>query len=218
MVAASLNAMAITYSGKATLTLTSSDDKSCWMIIGESDELAAGLNDLYYAELNTDGKEVWLFVEYNGVKYQQFASNKATMKNLQLGIHTNASTTYTLTAEKVTGSLKVRINGVEYDITEGMSETITLPASSTLPAAGEEWKYKVQPTKVQLNVCFTDNVLIINENPYSENIVIKNASGTIVLTKGHSVASIDFDAEGLAAGRYTVEFHNGDRKFVVEKK
>lgn len=146
MAAATLNAMAaISYTGVARLTLTSADNKSCSLVIGESEGLNAGLNNGYYAELNTEGKDVQMYVTYGSKNYDQFASNAATMQNLQLGIKTNASTTYTLTASSVSGSLKVKINGVIYNVTADLNEEITLPANSTLPATGDENKYLVQP-------------------------------------------------------------------------
>lgn len=213
-----MSAMAVTYTGKAKLTLTSSDSKSCTLTIGESGDLGAGLNPGYYAELNTEGKEVWFFVEFGGVKYQQFASNAATMENLQLGIKTNASTSYTLTAASVVGTLKIRINGVEYNITEGMSEAITLPASSTLPAVGDELNYKVQPTALEFGICFIDNELQITSNPYAENVVVKDENGTKVVDEAPVTPYQAIDLSDLADGRYTVELAGGARKFVIIKQ
>ena len=179
MVAATLNAMAITYTGKAKLTLTSEDNKSCTMTIGESADLSDGLNNGYYAELNEEGKEVQLYAEFGGKKYQIFASNAATMADLPLGIKTNASANYTLTASNVTGALKIRINGVEYTITEGMSEAIVLPASSVLPAAGDEDKYKIQPSSpIAPSICFSYNVLEINGHA-GEALVVKQGDTEI---------------------------------------
>lgn len=219
LVAATMSAMAVTYTGKAKLTLTSSDSKSCTLTIGESGDLGAGLNPGYYAELNTEGKEVWFFVEYGGVKYQQFASNAATMEDLQLGIKTNASTSYTLTAASVVGTLKIRINGVEYNITEGMSEVITLPASSTLPAVGDEANYKVQPTApAEFQICFRDNELQITANPYAENVVVKDENGTKVVNEAPVTPYQAIDLSALAAGRYTVELADGARKYVIVKQ
>ena len=179
MVAATLSAAAQTFTGMAQLTLTSADNKSCAMVIAESNDLNDGLNNGYYAELNESGYDVQLYVSYGGKKYQQFASNVATMQDLQLGIKTNASTAYTLTATGVIGTLKVKINGVTYTITDGMSEAITLPASSTLPAAGDEDNYKVQPSAPAApSICFNYNVLEINGHD-GEALVIKQGTTEI---------------------------------------
>lgn len=186
MVAASLNAMAaVTYTGKAKLTLTSADNKSCTMTIGESADLNAGINNGYYAILNEEGREVMLYVEYGGKKYQQFASNAATMQDLQLGIKTNASTTYTLTAANVTGSLRVKINGVEYTIDAAgtIFSDVTLPASSTLPAAGDEDKYRVQPSAPAApSICFSNNQLDVIGYA-GKSLSVKKVDGTDVIAE-----------------------------------
>lgn len=178
MVAATVNAMAITYTGKAKLTLKSADNKSCALTIAESADLAAGLNNGYYAELNTEGKQVQFYVTYGGKNYQQFASNAETMADLQLGIVTNASTSYTLTASNVEGSLKIKIAGVEYTIdADGtVFSDVTLPANSTLPAAGDEVNYRVNPTAESF--CFNYNVLTINAHE-GESLVVKQGTTEI---------------------------------------
>jgi hypothetical protein len=43
--AATVNAMAISYAGKATITLTSANNESCSIIVAESDEFSDGLNN-----------------------------------------------------------------------------------------------------------------------------------------------------------------------------
>ena len=196
MVAASLNAMAaVTYTGKAKLTLTSADNKSCTMTIGESADLNAGINNGYYAILNEEGREVMLYVEYGDKKYQQFASNAATMQDLQLGIVTNASTTYTLTAANVTGSLRVKINGVEYTIDAAgtIFSDVTLPASSTLPAAGDEDKYKVQPSAPAApSICFNYNHLIVTGYAGS-TLKVEKAGVAVVAEQTLASDNEDFD-------------------------
>lgn len=112
--AATMNIMAVTYSAKATITLESkSNYESCQIIIGESDELVAGLNNGEYAEINMDGRSVALYVEYDGVKYQHFASNPATMKNLTLKAKTNAAENYNLIISDVTGSFTLKLGDAE---------------------------------------------------------------------------------------------------------
>lgn len=164
MVAATLNAMAVTYTGKAKLTLTSSDNKSCTLGIAESADLTDGLNDGYYAELNEEGREILFYVTYGGKKYQQFASSPATMQDLQIGVKTNASTTYSMTASNVTGSLKIKFAGVEYTINANgaVFSDVALAANSTLPAAGDEANYKVNPSAPAVpGICFNYETLQI---------------------------------------------------------
>ena len=207
MVAATVNAMAA-YTGMAKLTLTSSDNKSCDLIIAESEDFSDGLNPGYYAELNEEGKEVQLYVEYGGKKYQQFASNAATMADLQLGIKTNASTSYTLTASNVSGSapLKIRIAGVEYSISAGMSEAIVLPASSVLPAAGDEADYKVQPAPLAKGICFNyEKLELVKYNGAKVEVYAKDAVAPAVTANVPSDAKFAIDLSAQASGRYSVK-------------
>ncbi len=227
MVAASLNAFAITYTSKAKLTLTSSDNKSCTMTIGESADLSDGLNNGYYAILNEEGYDVQLYVEFGGKKYQQFASNAATMADLQLGIKTNAATSYTLTASNVSGAtpFKVKINGVEYTVTDGMSEVITLDASSVLPAAGDEAKYKVNPAAPLVKgICFKYEKLELTM--YNGAQVDVFADGATTPAKSEAVvgdALYLIDLSALASGKYYVKIDldgdsNYDEEYVITIK
>ena len=208
MVAATLNAFAITYTGKAQLTLKSADNKSCTLNLVESEDLNAGLNDGRYAELNEEGKEVLFYVVYGGVKYSTFGSNAATMADLQLGIKTNASTTYTLTAKNVTGSLRVKINGVEYTIDANgtVFSDVTLPASSTLPAAGDEANYKVNPSAPLVQgICFKYNKLELTKYAGATVEVFADGAATAALTQVvPSDLPYEIDLSNEAAGKYKV--------------
>lgn len=205
MAAVTLNAMAADMS-IAELTLTSEDHKSSTLIIAQSEDLNAGLNNGYYAELNEEGKEVQLYVTYGGKKYEQFASNAATMQDLQLGIKTNASTSYTLSASNVSGALKVKINGVEYTITDGMSEVITLAANSILPAAGDEANYVVNPSAPLVQgICFNYNKLQLTK--YDGATVEVFADGAATATRTENVvgdATYEIDLSNETAGKYKV--------------
>lgn len=206
--AATINAFAVTYTSKAQLTLTSSDNKSCTMAIGESADLNDGLNNGYYAELNEEGKTVQLYVVYGGKKYQQFASSPATLQDLQLGIKTNASTTYTLTAANVTGSFVLKVNGVEYtvDANGAVFSDVTLPASSTLPAAGDEANYKVNPAAPLVQgICFNYNKLELTVYDGATVEVFADGAATASLTQVVAGdATFEIDLNGLASGKYKV--------------
>ena len=226
MVAATVNAFAVTYTSKAKLTLKSSDNKSCSITIAESEDFSAGLNPGYYAELNEEGKEVLLYVEYGGVKYAHFASNAATMTDLQIGIKTNAATSYTLTASSVSGStpFKIRINGVEYTVSAGLNEVITLPASSTLPAAGYEDDYKVNPPTLVKGICFNYNKLELTK--YKGAKVDVYAKGGTTPVDSKTIASDSkqtMDLSSQASGRYIVKIDldgdsNIDEEYQIDVK
>ena len=208
MVAATVNAFAITYTGKAKLTLTSSDNKSCTMTIGESADLTDGLNNGYYAELNEEGKDVQLYVSFGSKKYQIFASSPATMQDLQLGVKTNASTTYSLTASNVTGSFKIKFAGVEYTINANgaVFSDVTLPASSTLPAAADAANYVVNPSAPLVQaICFNYNKLQLTKYDGATVEVFADGAATAALTQVVSGdAQFDIDLSTLASGKYKV--------------
>lgn len=208
MVAATVNAFAITYTGKAKLTLTSSDNKSCTLTLGESADLTDGLNNGYYAELNEEGKAVQLYVVYNSVKYQQFASNPATMQDLQIGVKTNASTTYTLTASNVTGSLKIKFAGVEYTINAAgpVFSDLALAANSTLPAAGDEANYVVNPSAPLVQgICFNYNILTLTMyNGATVEVYPYGTTAAAVTANVPSDMPFDVDLNAQASGKYKV--------------
>ncbi len=217
MVAATMNVMAATVAGMAKVTIKGVETgKYCALTIAELSDGVAGLNPGYYAELNTEGKDVQMYVTYGGKNYQTFGSNAATMADLQLGIKTDASTSYTLTASGVTGTpLKIMINGVTYTITAGMSETITLPASSTLPAAGDEAKYKVNPSAPAAPICFNYNKLEINVAP-ANPIIVTDKNGTAVTGSPFAVTTTVIDLSGEAAGRYIVTYDGKEYQIDVK--
>ena len=208
MVAASLNAMAVTYTGKAKLTLTSSDNKSCALTIAESADLSDGLNNGYYAELNEEGKEVWFYVSFGGKKYQQFASSPATMQDLQLGVKTNASATYSLTASNVTGELKIKFAGVEYTINAAgpVFSDVALAANSTLPAAGDEANYVVNPSAPLVQgICFNYNILTLTMyNGATVEVYPYGNTAAAVTANVPSDMPFDVDLNAQASGKYKV--------------
>lgn len=209
MVAATVNAFAITYTGKAKLTLTSSDNKSCTMTIGESADLSDGLNNGYYAELNEEGKDVQLYVSFGGKKYQIFASNAATMQDLQLGVKTNASTTYSMTASNVTGSFKIKFAGVEYTINAAgaVFSDVALAANSTLPAAGDEANYVVNPSAPLVKgICYTYNTLHLTKYDGATVDVYAKGATTPAIPQATVAGDLEFDVDlnALASGMYKV--------------
>ncbi|MBO6307228.1 MAG: hypothetical protein J6M55_06955, partial [Paludibacteraceae bacterium] len=114
MIAATLNAMAITYTGKVQVVLrATSNNAACAAVIATSDALNDGLNPTYYAELNDEGKEVLLYVEYNNVRYEHFGSSAATMQNMPLIMKANASAQYRMNFYEMEGTIEI------YDVVAG---------------------------------------------------------------------------------------------------
>ena len=208
MVAASLNAFAITYTGKAKLTLTAANNESCAIVIAESTDFSDGLNNGYYAEFNDEGKDVQFYITFGGVKYAHFGSNPTTMQDLQLGLKTNASTTYSLTASNVTGELRIKFAGVEYTINAAgtVFSDVALAASSVLPAAGDEANYVVNPSAPLVkDICFKYNKLELTKYDGATVEVFADGSATAALTQVVAGdAQFDIDLSALASGKYKV--------------
>jgi hypothetical protein len=170
-----MNVMAVTYSAKATILLESQTSyESCQIILGQSDELNAGLNSGEYAEINMEGRSVALYVEYNGVKYQHFASNPATMTDLVLGAMTDAATTYNLIISNVSGTenFKLKIGDEEFDVVAG-TRTITLTPNQT---ASIGFVNKSAPLAPEF--CFRYNVLTVNGHD-GESLIIKQGDAVV---------------------------------------
>jgi hypothetical protein len=217
MVAATMSVMAQTYTSYAQVTLTSTTSyKSCTMTVAVSEDFSAGLNDGYYAELNTEGKDVQLYVLYGGVKYQQLGSNAATMKDLQIGIKTDAAGSYTLKAKNVSGSktLKLMINGVTYELTNSLNETITLEANKTLPAsAADAEKYMLNPAVPE--IAFNNDKLQIADA--TQPISVKK-EGVDITGSPFAATTTEIDLSTQAAGRYVVNFEGKDYQIDVKVK
>ncbi len=68
-----------------------------------------------------------------------------------------------------------------------------------------------------LEICHKDNQLQLIQNPYAENIVIKDSEGTEVKNVPSTNTPQYIDLSDLAAGQYTVELNNGNRSFIIKK-
>ena len=130
MVAATLNAMAITYTGKVQVVLrATSNNAACAAVIATSDALNDGLNPTYYAELNDEGKEVLAYVEYNSVRYEHFGSSAATMQNMPLIMKANASAEYRMNFYEMEGTIEI------YDVVAGANIDKSQPYIFTIEDA-----------------------------------------------------------------------------------
>ena len=130
MIAATLNVMAITYTGKVQVVLrATSNNAACAAVIATSDALNDGLNPTYYAELNDEGKEVLLYVEYNSVRYEHFGSSSATMQNMPLIMKANASAEYRMNFYEMEGTIEI------YDVVAGANIDKSQPYIFTIEDA-----------------------------------------------------------------------------------
>ena len=199
--AATVNAMAISFAGKATITLTSANNESCAIIVAESDELADGLNNGYYAVINMENREVALYAIYGGSNYQQFATK--SLEDIALGVKTSAATDYTLTVSNVSGSktLKLKIGDEVIELTEGLSKNLTLTPNQAALAFGT-----LEPSAPLVQgICFNYNKLQLTK--YAGATVEVFADGAATATRTENVvgdAMYEIDLSNEAAGKYKV--------------
>lgn len=199
-IVATMNVMAITYGGKATITLTSADNKSCKITIAQSDELNDGLNNGYFAELNMEGREVALYALYNGVKYQQFASK--TINELQLGVMTNASTEYTLKVTNVSGTpLKLKIGNELITLTEGLTKSLTLAANQSAADLGVI--SPAIPAQAE-DICFRYGIISV-ANQSGKTLVVADESGVEKINTTIASDYEEFNVSAYPAGHYTIQ-------------
>jgi len=196
--AATVNAMAISYAGKATITLTSANNESCSIIVAESDELADGLNNGYYAVINMENREVALYAIYGGSNYQQFATK--SLEDIALGVKTSAATDYTLTVSNVSGSktLKLKIGSEVIELTDGLSKALTLTPNQAALAFGT-----LEPSAPAApSICFNYNHLIVTGYAGS-TLKVEKAGVAVVAEQTLASDNEDFDLSA-ESGRLVV--------------
>jgi hypothetical protein len=217
-VAATMSAMAITYNAKATIILTSPNNKTSQLIIAASDDLAAGLNNGYYAELNTEGRDAALYVEYNGVKYMQFATKSLDEMVLGTWFSNNAQDgDYTLTVSNVTGTepLKIKIGNEIIELTAGTSKTLS---RSALAAAGN----MVNPAPAVPGICHQNGRLEFTAYTGASVQVVGYDDNTVVAVPATDI-TLDYqeiDLAKVADGQYLVIVTKADQteeKLVIKK-
>lgn len=210
-VAAAINAMAVDFTAKAKLTLTSADSYTCELMIAESGEYGA----LEGKVMNMEDRVVALYV-LNGETKLQIAQ-AADMRNVKIGLKTNASTSYNITVSMVEGDkplfLHDDVTGEDIELKNSASYDFTATASSSIE--NRFWLKKPSPT---LDACFIDNVLTISNNPWEGPIKVTKPNGDPITPDYPSGTSeIDLSDASFPVGNYTVEF-NGVHKIVVVKK
>lgn len=154
MVAATLNAMAVTYSGKVKVRLTSSDNQYCEAVVATSDEFVDGLNNSYYAPFNDENKEVHLYVEYSGTRYAHFGSSAATMQNMPLIMKANSATSYHFDFSAMVGTIEIydKEAGANIDKSQVYNFTIDAGEANTIIADRFIINYVPAPTPTSYTV------------------------------------------------------------------
>ena len=122
-----LTMSAITYQDQVSITLDDGVMYYHTMSVGESNDLNAGLNSGYYAEIqNLNEMPVAIYALYNGVKYSNIASK--SFSNLPICIKTNDVTTYTLYFDDVVGAVNLydKKLGAAVPVSEGGDYEFTI--------------------------------------------------------------------------------------------
>jgi len=217
LVAATMNVMAVEFTAGAKVRLTSTTSgQTCDLTLAQSDEYGA----LDGAEMNMEGRKV-AFYGLNGTTKLQIVQGK-DLTNVKIGLLTDASTEYTLTVLSVLGTKTLKLRdaetGLVHELKTGSPITFSATANSTI-----DNRFILNYVAAdELDVCFIDNKLEIKANPYEgQDIVIKDKDGNDITGSPFAAEfptqTIDLSGIGQAGDRFTVEFNNGARKFVIVK-
>ena len=179
MVAATLNAMAITYSGKVKVKLTSSDNQYCEAVVATSDDLNDGLNNSYYAPFNDENKEVHLYVEYSGTRYAHFGSSATTMRNMPLIMKANSATSYSLSFSAMVGTIDIYDKKLDVHIDKSQNYDFTIEASERDANDIVANRFVINYTYVIMNGDFDDPG---NAWAYTSNFTHNGATASLDLT------------------------------------
>lgn len=197
VVAATVNAMAIDFAAKATLTLTAGAAK-CEIVVAQTNDNPASL----CAPMNFTNRKIALYVKSADEKYELFAAEN--LEDVALGLMTNAETSYTLTASEVTGTpLTIKLlDGTIFTASEGASVTFTAEANQT-EITGMVINPHAVPT--EFKVCHQYGKIIV-DNP--------ETTAMDVVLDGEKIgeaAAQTFASEvpvTAAAGQHTLEINN----------
>lgn len=161
--------------------------------------------------------QMWIPAPW-GEELGTFATDN--FKNTPITVQTIGDTEYTFSFSSVSGKkycfLDVETDSI-FDITGAAKYVVSLPKNDTI----ENRFFIVEPFTPdggELEVCHFGDNLEIRNNPYTTNIVVKNEAGEVVLNKMPFATPQFISLESLPAGHYTVEFDNGDKKYVIAVK
>jgi len=210
-----VNAMAVDYTAKAKVVLTSESGYSFDLMLSESAEYGALTGSVMY---EGEGLPYVALYVINGSDKLQIAK-AADLRGTKVGLKTDAKTNYTIDVSSVAGSETLYLYDAEqkanYALTEGAHFAFTAVASTT-----NETRFSLRKLADALNVCFKNNKIEINENPFDDEIVVKDANGDQIAGSPFAASTplIDMTSIGAAGDRFTVEFNGGNKKFVIVKE
>ena len=198
-VAATINVMAVDYTAKAKVTISSTSGYSCELTLRQADEYGAlSGNEMYMV-----GMDVALYA-LNGTMPLQIAK-AADLEGVKLGLKADASTSYTLTVSAVEGAETLYIwdaDSASYALTEGAVYHFTAAAN-----ASDEARFVIKkvamPTVKQ--ICFNYNILTLTKyNGATVEVFADGAATAAVTANVPSDLPFDVDLNAQASGKYKV--------------
>ena len=198
-VAATINVMAVDYTAKAKVTLSSTSGFSCDLTLRQSAEYSA----LSGNEMFMSGRKIALYA-INGTTPLQIAK-AADLEGVKLGLLADASTSYTLTVSSVEGAKTLYIwdaDSASYALTEGAVYHFAATASATDEA---RFVIKKAPLPTAQGICFNYNILTLTKYAGATVEVFADGAATAAVTANvPSDLPFDVDLNAQASGKYKV--------------
>lgn len=217
-VAATINAMAVTVTAKAKVTLQSSSAYTCDLYLVQATEYGATSG----TTMNMDGRKVALYGLNGTEKLQIVTANDLT--DVKLGLLSDASTDYTLTVSNVEGEPLYIWDGTStsYALTEGAVYNFTATASATDEA---RFVIKKAPLPTVKGICYTYNTLHLTKYDGATVDVYAKGATTPAIPQATVTGDLEFDVDlnALASGMYFVKIdldgdNTPDEEYVIDVK
>jgi len=198
-VAATINVMAVTYTAKAKVTISSTSGYECELTLRQADTYGA----LSGTEMYMSGMEVALYA-LNGTTPLQIAK-ASDLTDVKLGLKTDATTSYTITVSAVEGTETLYIwdaDSASYALTAGASYTFAAAANATDEA---RFVIKKAPLPTAQGICFNYNILTLTKYAGATVEVFADGAATAAVTANvPSDLPFDVDLNAQASGKYKV--------------
>lgn len=217
----------------ARLTLTGQGSNASSYITLRVDPTVMSAETSSYFQNTELTENVNIYIAVGSDKYSSYKLNE--IKNLPIAIVTNrqaaADQHYTITfnVPTINEGFKItdlRDNNRTVNITNGGTFEFDVNATTDPEyVAGTNYvvanrfviNYERHADSGELEICHKDNKLELLNNPYTENIVVKDAEGNKVKDVPSTNTPQYIDLSDLPAGQYTVELNDGNRKFVIKQ-
>lgn len=170
----------------------------------------------------SNSKSVLIYGLVGTTPCEEVATN--SLQNFKIGFKTNqVDQNYTLTfSDKSGGTIKLKDLLTDTEIDLGSATSYNFSVEAGLVGRHEVLdrfviNYAREADSGELEICHKDNKLELLNNPYTENIVVKDAEGNLVKDVPSTNTPQYIDLSDLPAGQYTVELNGGNRKFVIKQ-